>query len=366
MALSGYGVWPPGSSKAGPSETQTLRTTRSGRPAKALSSGWPSTCCPSRLHRSCCFVADEAFQHPLLQSLPSLPDGFTALPSQPGGFALDFIRGNLFDRQAMRPVPSTAPGPDNDLADKIDHFVSPGGGRSGRAALRVRTELGPRGRYPDKVFGFSPGNGVHDIHMNQGNAGRFVEDDGVWQDGGLLLHYPGHDQWVGIFLAFQSQVWHTDDTTGHTDPAFPTLGPAPQPAPGEPESRGCGSSAPLSTTGRPAPETETVTLLNASPTEVDLGGWFVLDRLKQRMVLAPQVLPAGEDHPNPAAATCATGQPRGTDLPARPRRAKGRRCRLYREPDRHGRLGPSSFKLATVGCICVGVRASSAVRRQSR
>jgi hypothetical protein len=37
-----------------------------------------------------------------------------------------------------------------------------------------------------------------------------------------------------------------------------------------------------------------VTLLNASPTEIDLGGWSVLDRLKQRMVLDPQVLPAGE------------------------------------------------------------------------
>ncbi len=33
----------------------------------------------------------------------------------------------------------------------------------------------------DKIFGFRPGNGVHDIHMNQGNVGRFVSDDGVWQ-----------------------------------------------------------------------------------------------------------------------------------------------------------------------------------------
>jgi uncharacterized protein YukJ len=39
-----------------------------------------------------------------------------------------------------------------------------------------------------KVFGFLPGNGVHDIHMNQGNSQQFRGDDGVWQDGGLLLH----------------------------------------------------------------------------------------------------------------------------------------------------------------------------------
>ena len=35
-------------------------------------------------------------------------------------------------------------------------------------------------------------------------------------EGGLLLHYPAQDQWVGVFLAFQSQAWHTDDQTGHT------------------------------------------------------------------------------------------------------------------------------------------------------
>jgi uncharacterized protein YukJ len=38
--------------------------------------------------------------------------------------ALDFIRANLFDRTMMRAVPATAPGPDIDLADKLDHFVA--------------------------------------------------------------------------------------------------------------------------------------------------------------------------------------------------------------------------------------------------
>jgi uncharacterized protein YukJ len=57
------------------------------------------------------YLADEAFHHPVVQELPGLADGFTLLPSQPGGLALDFIRANLFDRQAMRPVPATAPVP---------------------------------------------------------------------------------------------------------------------------------------------------------------------------------------------------------------------------------------------------------------
>ena len=91
-----------------------------------------------------------------------------------------------------------------------------------------RAAMGPEATTWDKVFGFLPGNGVHDVHMNQGNSQQFRRDDGVWQDGGLLLHYLTQDQWVAIFLAFQSQAWHTDDRTGH---AIPTP---------EPWSRGAG------------------------------------------------------------------------------------------------------------------------------
>ena len=60
--------------------------------------------------------------------------------------------------------------------------------------------------------------------MNQGNSGEFRGDDGVWQDGGLLLQLPRESRWVGIFLAFQSQQWNTDDHTGHAitdDPPTP-------------------------------------------------------------------------------------------------------------------------------------------------
>ena len=66
---------------------------------------------------------------------------------------------------------------------------------------------------------------------------REVKDDGVWQDGALILHFPSTDQWVGIFLAFQSQAWHTDDQTGHTSPDVPTPGPGPGPHPSEPDFR---------------------------------------------------------------------------------------------------------------------------------
>jgi hypothetical protein len=71
--------------------------------------------------------------------------------------------------------------------------------------------------------------------MNQGNVPPFLGDDGVWQDGGIVLQFSSTRQWVAIFLAFQSQAWHTDDTTGHTSPDTPHPGPGPQPGPGEPD-----------------------------------------------------------------------------------------------------------------------------------
>ncbi len=161
------------------------------------------------------FYMDDAFQHPITRGLPDLPLAFTRLANRPGGQALDFIRGDLLERRDMRPLPADLPGPDNDLSERLALYC--------RRAIRERGALvyawgerwGPERNLPDRIFGFRPGNGIHDIHMNQGNAMTFRSDDGVWQDGGLIFHFPQTRQWVAIFLAFQSQSWRTDDRTGH-------------------------------------------------------------------------------------------------------------------------------------------------------
>jgi uncharacterized protein YukJ len=255
------------------------------------------------------YVADENFRHPVTQSLPGLQDGFTPLASQPGGMALDYIRANLFDRQQMQPEPASAPGPDNDLADKLDHFVRRAAADPAARLYAIGQRWGPE-TIPDKIFGFRPGNGVHDVHMNQGNSQRFGQDDGVWQDGGLLLHYPAQDQWVGIFLAFQSQVWHTDDQTGHAVTGLPAPGPAPVPGPGEPDHLVRIVAALVNPPG-PAPEAETVTLLNASPQQIDLAGWSILDRAKHKMMLDGAVLAPGDSVRVPVAAPVQLGNQGG-------------------------------------------------------
>jgi uncharacterized protein YukJ len=231
------------------------------------------------------YVVDDDLQHPITASLTGLAGGWHTLPAHGG---LDFIRANLFDRAALRTLPPDASGPDNDLADLLDHYVQRAIAEPAAQAYIFGQSWGPEA-VKDKIFGFKPGGGVHDIHMNQGNSPGFANDDGVWQDGGLLLRFP--ERWVGVFLAFQSQAWHTDDTTGHTIAApEPQPQPTPDPVIAEPAVRILAAMVnPLGGT----PEHETVLLLNASPQQVDVTGWHLADRLKATCALPSVHLDAG-------------------------------------------------------------------------
>ena len=86
-------------------------------------------------------------------------------------------------------MPPDLPGADNDVADRLDHYVDRAIADPTVGVYAFGQRWGPEERIPDKIFGFRPGNGVHDIHMNQGISDRFRRDDGVWQDGGLLLRF---------------------------------------------------------------------------------------------------------------------------------------------------------------------------------
>ena len=58
-----------------------------------------------------------------------------------------------------------------------------------------------------QVFFAGENGGIHDIHANQGNPakGGHSRDNGIWQDGALLLFDPAKKTWKAVFMAFDSQ-----------------------------------------------------------------------------------------------------------------------------------------------------------------
>lgn len=138
---------------------------------------------------------------------------------------------------------------------------------------------------------------------NQGNSGRFRRDNGVRQDGALILRFPAEDRWVAIFLAFQSQAFHTDDLTG--DP----LGDDGAPMPAAAAVR---IVAAMINPAGPSPEAESVLLLNASPAAVDLTGWRIADRAKQTCDVAGGPLAPGDTRRVAIVAPVALGNGGGT------------------------------------------------------
>lgn len=227
------------------------------------------------------YAMDSSFAHPILDAVKALPAGWSVIDRKPGGAAMDFIRGNLFDRAALRTLPFDAPGPDNDLNEKLGVYARRAIADPDATLYAFGEGWGPEAGVKDKYFGFEPGNGVHDIHMNQSNVGRFAPDNGVYQDGALLLHFPADGQWVAIFLKFQSQTWHTDDETGMQ------IGGEGDP----PDGRVRVVAALVNAVEDP--EVEHVTLLNTTAAAIDLAGWQLVDRDGHAMALEGSVA-AGE------------------------------------------------------------------------
>ncbi|GKZ39979.1 hypothetical protein AbraIFM66950_001795 [Aspergillus brasiliensis] len=147
------------------------------------------------------WVNHKIVEHPISGKLANLDYGFHPIEdlSDFDGKGLDFIRGNLFVTKSGRVLPHDIPGTNNDIIDVLEPEV--------KKAIQQKATI--------YLFGsmFNTKNGIHDIHMNQGNIPHFVKDDGVFQDGGLIIQY--NDHWTGVFLAFASQAVHTDDNNGH-------------------------------------------------------------------------------------------------------------------------------------------------------
>jgi uncharacterized protein YukJ len=156
------------------------------------------------------YTVDHAFQPPDGAALDKLATGMTRLDSQPGGLALDFVRETvggipMVEKSAMSLLPKVfnAGNRHNDLNNEVVDLLN-------RAIADANGTI--------YAFGsaFADGgqvDGIHDIHMNQGNpAHNHDQDNGTWQDGALFVNLPAQNNaWIAIFIAFQTQSWSTDD-----------------------------------------------------------------------------------------------------------------------------------------------------------
>lgn len=147
---------------------------------------------------------NEDLQHPVTDTITNsnYQPGINYVTRGINTGALDYIRGNLFDPKDMTIMPAAEAGLNNDLFERLEAILT-------EAKDREATVY---------AFGepYRNGRGIHNIHMNQGSViERFKSTDGIWQDGGLLIEFP--ERWVAVFTAFQSQCWHTDDTTGQAN-----------------------------------------------------------------------------------------------------------------------------------------------------
>lgn len=205
------------------------------------------------------------FVHPITAELGALASGSYDLRGSP--LALDYVRDGMIMRAEMEELPYRSDGVDNDLLEKLLPTLQQGIAEAGTQLYLFGETWGPETK-PDAYFHFTPGRGIHDIHMNQGSQGSFRGTNGIHQDGGLLIRHPDQS-WSAILLAFASQSWQTD-AQGHPsgeiiiDHPVPTLLPI-------------RVIAALINPYNPEAGRETVTLLNLSDKGVNLDGWQLQD-----------------------------------------------------------------------------------------
>jgi len=151
----------------------------------------------------------QNFQHAITDQLHTLPSTYTALTSQAGGLALDYIRSGLFPLAQVDQLFAIAT--ESQLSQLLDVQIQQAIADP-NAFLCAFGQRWPETNTPDRPFGFVPDNGIHDIHMNQGDEDTaYASENGTWQDGALLIYLASTQQWTAIFLKFQSQSWQTDN-----------------------------------------------------------------------------------------------------------------------------------------------------------
>ncbi len=155
------------------------------------------------------------FHHAVAGQLQDAASGFSDLSGTNALPAFDFLRSDL--------LAETGPWRQSDAMDGSLE-VEP-------VASLLRLLRTARANQSDVwVFGrkYTDGDGIHDVHMNQGSGKPFLNDgadndndhNDVWQDGGVIVD-TGERELAAYFTAFTQQLVPTDDLGNPKDGAHP-------------------------------------------------------------------------------------------------------------------------------------------------
>jgi uncharacterized protein YukJ len=102
------------------------------------------------------YFVSEDFKSQNITILPTLEYGYTRITKENQNIALDYIRGGLFNPQKMIPLPAEIKGENNDLNEKIQHYI--GQAQEKDAVVYAFGERCGPDSEKDKYFHFSPVN----------------------------------------------------------------------------------------------------------------------------------------------------------------------------------------------------------------
>ncbi|KAK4494921.1 hypothetical protein PRZ48_014277 [Zasmidium cellare] len=146
------------------------------------------------------YWVNRNFTHPITSDLDNLNLGLRNITKgSKSDLALDFQRTepSLFNLKQGEILPHYAQGPNNDILDKLEPILT--------QAIKEKATMYIFGQSYHDSDGV---DGIHDIHMNQGNEKGF--ENSIYSDGSFFVRFKdGH--WEAVGLAFASQALPTDE-----------------------------------------------------------------------------------------------------------------------------------------------------------
>lgn len=148
------------------------------------------------------FIFD--FHHPIITTLKAARSGFSDLTEAEHLPALDFLRSDVLNE--------TGTWRNSDIMDGSNQ-VEP------VASLLRLLSKAHAGNFDFYVFGrkYTDGFGIHDVHMNQGSQGSFLNNgvddhndhNDIWQDGAVIVDTQ-QPELAAYFTVFTQQLVPTD------------------------------------------------------------------------------------------------------------------------------------------------------------